>query len=1160
MKKLAFCFLLLCFNLLTAQKEAAIWYFGRNAGLDFNSGAPVLLTDGALDTREGCASISDPNGNLLFYTDGLTVWNRNHQPMPNGTGLNGDPSSTQAAIIIPKSDEPNIFYIFTVDDYGGPNGLQYSILDLNLDSGLGGITTQKNILLQAQVSEKITAIQHADRESVWVVTKGWENNNFYSYQIDENGVNPTPVTTPIGFTPQLNNRLTVGYLKASPDGRFLGSASEALGVMEIFRFNANTGVVSDLISLQDYFDDTWYDMEPYGVEFSPNGKVLYVSTRGGILQFDISNYEHDAIVNSAVRLGGVNTSTPFFGAIQLAIDGKIYCARYGGQFLDVIHEPNILGPAANYEEQGISLGSRRSLLGLPPFLTSYFYVGIKAENLCFGDLTEFSLDDSNPVTSILWDFGDGTNATTEEPTHVYANPGDYTVTVEITTATGITSETKDITIFETPVALPMGDVEGCITQNTYNIDLPSFNPTVLGTQDPNIFTVDYFLSQADADTNTNALEAVHLFPLGSTPVYIRVSNSNYSQCYDITQFTIIARQAPIIDVITNWTVCDDDTDGFYTFDLSLKNTEIFNGQDETTFEILYFASQADEDAGTNPLPTTYTNTSVTETIFVRVQNSTYPTCFRTGSFVIEVSTGVVANTPSNLEVCDDDNDGFSTFNLADTEPEIIGAQSASSLSISYHATMTDAESNLNPLPISYTNSVASNQTIYVRVANATDVNCYATTSFEVNVFDTPQLQSVMDWEVCDNDNDGVFDFNLTEKNNEILGSQNPANVSIRYYETLADANLAQNEINGTYRNTTNPQTIFYRLENSLYTTCFVTDSFVVQVFETPFALNPTQIILCDVNETGSQVIDLSQSDLEILGSQDPYQFRVAYYASQSDAENSINELSANSYMNTQSQETLFARVERNNLESCFALTSLKISINPLPQPVLEERYVICPDSPALVIDGGDFESWSWQDSNGTEISTARIFDVIDLGEYQLIVSQTNNGIICENSETFEVLSSGAPESMEVETKGFSDQIDLIVNATGTGPFEYSVDGENYQASNQFQVFPGKYTVYVRDLLECRILSEEIIAIGYQRFFTPNGDSSNEYWNIIGGELHPDSQLYIYDRYGKFLKQISPNSKGWDGTSNGNPLPESDYWFKYKYLGNQVITGHFTLKR
>ena len=222
--------------------------------------------------------------------------------------------------------------------------------------------------------------------------------------------------------------------------------------------------------------------------------------------------------------------------------------------------------------------------------------------------------------------------------------------------------------------------------------------------------------------------------------------------------------------------------------------------------------------------------------------------------------------------------------------------------------------------------------------------------------------------------------------------------------------------------------------------------------------------------------------------------------------------------------------------------------------------MICPDSPDLIIDGGDFESWSWQGANGIELSTTRFFEVVDLGEYQLKVSQTMNGVSCDNSVTFEVLSSGAPESMEVETKGFSDQIDVTVTATGTGPFEYSVDGENFQVNNEFKVFPGKYTVYVRDLEECRILSEEIIAIGYQRFFTPNGDGNNEFWNIIGSELYPGSQLFIYDRYGKFLKQLSADSKGWDGKSNGISLPESDYWFKYNYANNQVMTGNFTLKR
>ena len=136
-------------NKLFAQGEANIWYFGGGAGLYFNSGTPIAITDGALKTMEGCATISTSSGSLLFYTDGDTVWNKQHHPMPNGTGLKGDQSSTQAAIIVPKPGSAGIYYVFTTSSYDG-SGIQecrYSEIDMSLSSGLGDVTTNKNILL-----------------------------------------------------------------------------------------------------------------------------------------------------------------------------------------------------------------------------------------------------------------------------------------------------------------------------------------------------------------------------------------------------------------------------------------------------------------------------------------------------------------------------------------------------------------------------------------------------------------------------------------------------------------------------------------------------------------------------------------------------------------------------------------------------------------------------------------------------------------------------------------------------------------------------------------------------------------------------------------------------------------------------------------------------
>lgn len=134
-KKSIVLLLLLVISFCFAQNEANIWYFGNKAGMDFNNGSPVALTDGQMNTNEGCATISNAAGQLLFYTDGTTVWDRNHQPMPNGTGLLGDFSSTQSAIIIPKPNSSTIYYVFTCTDYANTNGIKYSEVDMSLNGG-----------------------------------------------------------------------------------------------------------------------------------------------------------------------------------------------------------------------------------------------------------------------------------------------------------------------------------------------------------------------------------------------------------------------------------------------------------------------------------------------------------------------------------------------------------------------------------------------------------------------------------------------------------------------------------------------------------------------------------------------------------------------------------------------------------------------------------------------------------------------------------------------------------------------------------------------------------------------------------------------------------------------------------------------------------------
>lgn len=1133
-----------------AQQEAAIWYFGKNAGLDFRSGAPVPLTDGALNTEEGCASISDPNGNILFYTDGIRVWNRNHQVMPNGTNLGGHRSSTQSAIIVPSPGSTTIYYIFTVDELGRSNGLMFSEVDMTLDGGLGDITGTKNVQLAMRVTEKITAVEHANGSDIWVLAHGRWDDTFMAYLVTAAGVTTTSVDTNIGtnlFTSYIKDQ-ALGYLKASPDGSKIGAAFY-LNAIEVYDFNSATGVLSNLRVASDDVQKTYY-----GLEFSQNSQMLYVSNyQGELAQFDTAAADMAASKVLIYQKQGER-----LGGLQLALDGKIYMAHRRRPYLSVINAPDNPGPACNFVEGNINLAGRRSDLGLPPFIQSFFLLGFQVEQFCLGLPTTFTPNINEPIHSVSWDFGDGNTSTVEDPAHTYSAPGTYTVSVTATTASETKTEIETITIYETPTANPVTDFEVCSLAPTYEFNLSSKDVEVLADQPASNFTVVYYPSLADAQGGTNPLPKMYTNTDPIETIFARVSNNRNTGCYDITSFDLVVKQAPVLHPVSDWTVCDTDTDGLFSFDLSTKDSEILNGQDPANFTISYHTTQVDADNALNPIGPDYTNTATPETVYFRIANTTYPECYGTGSFGLEVIDQVTAHTPQDLEYCDNDNHCQAVFDLTVTEAEIIGSQNPAGLVLSYHESQADADTGSNAISASDYLSIAYQNTIHVRVENTSDPNCYDTTTFQLNIFDTPVPTEVPDWEVCDNDNDGRYTFDLIEKANEIL--EGTTGNSVSFYVSQVDADSATNALASPYQNTANPQTLYFRLENTNNPDCYGTGAFQLQVFNTPKANAPEPLVMCDIDGKGTRTLDLSAKDAEVLDGQDPDSFTVLYFATQTDADANVNVLPKSAYSNVSARETLYARIQNNNNKGCYDVTSLELIINPRPRPQLEDTYVICPDSPELTLDGGDFESWSWRNGNGTEIGINRSLDITRLGGYSLTVTETQNGVTCERTVPFEVVSSGAPDDFSTEIVGFGDRVTIAVTATGIGEFEYSVDGENYQDSNSLEVFPGEYTVYVRDKFLCRTLEKKIIALGYQKFFTPNGDGSHELWNIIGAEAYPGSTVRIYDRYGKLIAQVLPDGPGWDGTFRGVAMPSSDYWFRYDLDEGRSFTGHFTLKR
>lgn len=561
MKKIIFISILLVSLYIYPQKQTAHWYFGDLAAIDFNSGSPIPLTDSLMNTDEGCATISDPNGNLLFYTNGVSVWNRNHEVMTNGTDLNGHPSSTNSAIIIPKPLNINNYYIFTVDDLAGTKGLQYSEVDMTLNGGLGDIiNTNKNTVLHSPTTEKITAVKHQNDVDWWVLTHEWGNNNFVAYKVTSTGVQ-NGIVSAQGITINGDTYNSVGTMKFSPNGEKIAIAnSYDNNSVQLLDFNDLTGEVNNPTTLTGYNGSSGV----YGVEFSPNSKILYVSDTGGNLyQYNLDLPTESDIINSKTLIQNGVTG---IGALQIAPDGKIYAAKLNRNKLPVIKNPNIFGIGCNFEDDYLDLAGRRSKLGLPPFIQSFFWKAVIVENDCFGENTQFTLVD--PEVSQVWDFGDpasGVNnsSTDVNPTHVFSSPGTYPVKVDVTNFLGETSTTiLNVTISEIPIASQPTDYIEC-DNNTDGDDnngviqsflLSTKDSEILGSLDPSQYDVFYF-EDSSFNQKINKTLAYENSNAHSQTVYAKIFNKQNDNCYDEVQFNLIVNPIPQFDLTEEKIIC-----------------------------------------------------------------------------------------------------------------------------------------------------------------------------------------------------------------------------------------------------------------------------------------------------------------------------------------------------------------------------------------------------------------------------------------------------------------------------------------------------------------------------------------------------------------------------------------------------------------------------
>lgn len=371
--------------------------------MSFNNpnNAPTSLSNGKINTLEGCSAISTKDGKLLFYTDGMQVWNKNHTQMVNGNSLKGNYSSCQSALIIKQPNKKDsIYYIFTVDDYSLGNGFNYSIVNMNQSNSFGTVTT-KNTLIDKNISEKLTATQNPNYDTYWIASYLGYKGEYRIYKLDANGINVNSYTTYQGDT----TTDTRSQSKFSLNTQRYANIVRSTRNINLMDFNNTKGTLSNLISLKVPYD-------PYGLEFSPSGNNLYIScnrlSSSGqsdgsslLIVFDLLAKDIQASQKVVKSIGNLSGYTSAMLGMQLATDYKIYIAINEQQYLGVIQNPDLPFDQCNFVYDGQALTKGVCLSSLPNILYPQIpYIITKNEiTVCEGDSLDLNANLSQPIAA-----------------------------------------------------------------------------------------------------------------------------------------------------------------------------------------------------------------------------------------------------------------------------------------------------------------------------------------------------------------------------------------------------------------------------------------------------------------------------------------------------------------------------------------------------------------------------------------------------------------------------------------------------------------------------------------------------------------------------------------------------------------------------------------
>ncbi|MDX9704437.1 MAG: choice-of-anchor L domain-containing protein [Weeksellaceae bacterium] len=757
------------------------------------------------------------------------------------------------------------------------------------------------------------------------------------------------------------------------------------------------------------------------------------------------------------------------------------------------------------------------------------------------DLEEYTLiaNVTSPVAVFQWYFNGELIPGATENQYIATETGNYSV--EVSAVSCQTEADVNLIFSKTPEAVLIYEAHRCSLDGTYLFDLSEFNSSLSTTNDIH-FT--YYTSNLGAQTqnpNSQIIDFENYFVNTTGTVYVRIEADG--GCYVVVPLILSIGKKPDTQEVP-YPICDTNGDGFATFDLNSQNNLLITS-DPTGLTFEYYL-----DAGLTqliPNPDNFVNTSNPQIVFVKAY---YPDEADEECIAVEELTLIVEEFPElqsdNIVICDNLHDGSEEIDL--TQNNIV-ITSGIGTTLHYFTEIGGQEIT-NPESYLLTSSPV---TFYVLVRN-TNESCEDYQTLTVSMLESPEVIS----DTIHLQNCSLTQFStyyLPDANSHLVNSTN--GLTFTYHFTYQQAFNGTNPLPQNYQNTSPNQIVYVRIQNS--NQCFDIGEIQLNTVTIHEEL-PDALTVCDnpyETNDGFGTFNLTQMYSSIATVLGGGNYFITYHTSLDDAVSGNNPIiNPTEYENISNPQTIYTRAKSN--QGCAGIVDFKINVLSVPEFELRESITFCANDFDKSFEFFDpFESYTWYNPSGDVVSTESLVVFNQQGTYTLEVTSPDSQ--CVGRREINVQYDAPPVISSIVV----DENTVTVYANGGfGPYLYSyTNGLNWSDhSILYDIPPGIYEMIIKSKYGCISDAKIFGVLGVPNFFSPNGDGINDTWRIRALEVYPNTQIKIFDRYGKlFVDRPLISGFEWDGTYGGRPVPSGDYWYIITLEDGRMIKGHITVR-